>query len=113
MAPIQPARAFESGADRNEPRAPRNNVIPFPSSRVLLPITLDCANAASTRERLTALLHSALGVYVAHTQAVHDGTRVGVRVHLDISPDDLDFAIHTLIATVPEATIGHVRRRTA
>ncbi|WP_114815157.1 hypothetical protein [Paraburkholderia kururiensis] len=113
MAPIQPARAFGGGADRNEPRAPRNNVIPFPSSRVLLPVTLDCANAASTRERLAALLHSALGAYVAHTQAVHDGTRVGVRVQLDISPDDLDFAIHTLIATVPEAMVGHVKRRTA
>jgi hypothetical protein len=89
--------------------ASRRNVIPFPAPRVLLPVTLPRDTAEQSREQLRALLHSPLGVYVAATEA----TRSGVRVQLDIAPDDIDFAMHALIATLPAATIGPVKRRTA
>lgn len=87
----------------------RPNVIPFPAPRVLLPVTLPRETAERCREQLKLLLHSPLGVYVAATEI----TRVGVRVQLNIAPEDMDFTMHTLIATLPAATIGRVARRNA
>jgi hypothetical protein len=96
-----------------EPSAPvqpaaRNNVIPFPSSqRVLLPVSLHYASPEQARAQLRALLHCPLGVYVAGIEAV----RGDVRVLFDIAAEDFDFTLHTLIATLPQATIGRVSRR--
>lgn len=88
-------------------RVQRNNVIPFPSTRALLQVTLphpsnDPAGASSLR----ALLHSPLGVYVVGTYHV----REEVRVQLDIAIEDLDFTLHTLISTLPVALIGPLQR---
>lgn len=93
----------------NEPRAPRNNVIPFPAARVRLPVTLPHASPELPGTQLRALLHSPLGVYVVSTEA----DRHEVRVQLDIAFDDLDFTLHTLIATLPAALIGPLKRRNA
>jgi hypothetical protein len=78
----------------------RNNVIPFPSARALLLVTLPHA-------QLRALLRSPLGVYVVNTEAV----RAEDHVQLDIAREDLDFTLHTLLATLPAATIGPLKRR--
>lgn len=59
--------------------------------------------------QLRTLLHSPLGVYVVSTQADRDA----VHVLLDISTDDLDFTLHTLISTLPAALIGPAKRRSA
>lgn len=93
----------------NEPQAPRNNVIPFPAARVRLPVTLPHASHELPGTQLRALLHSPLGVYVVSTEADRDE----VRVLLDISYDDLDFTLHTLISTLPAALIGPLTRRNA
>ena len=77
-----------------------NNVIPFPSARALLLVTLPHA-------QLRALLHSPLGVYVVNTEA----GRTEDHVHLDIAREDLDFTLHTLLSTLPVATIGPLKRR--
>jgi hypothetical protein len=86
---------------------PRSNVIPLPSPRVLLPVTLRHVSEALIRAQLATLLHSPLGVYVVRTQVI----RGEIRVLLDIAPEDLDFTMHTLIATLVDATIGRVTRR--
>ncbi|NVH72350.1 hypothetical protein FSB08_07170 [Paraburkholderia sp. JPY432] len=77
-----------------------SNVIPFPSARSLLLVMLP-------RPHLRALLHSPLGVYVINTETV----RGEVRVQLDIAREDLDFTLHTLLTTLPAATIGALKRR--
>nr|WP_118178485.1 hypothetical protein [Paraburkholderia phosphatilytica] len=88
-----------------------HNVIPFPSPRLLLPVTLvrDPAEAShhAPSAELAALLHSPLGVYVVDTDFVRDE----IRVLLDIAPDDLDFTLHTLIRTLARGTIGRVSKR--
>jgi hypothetical protein len=78
----------------------RSNVIPFPAARALLLVTLPHA-------QLRALLRSPLGVYVVNTEA----GREEIRVHLDIAREDFDFTLHMLLATLPVATIGPLKRR--
>lgn len=78
----------------------RSNVIPFPAARALLLVALPHA-------QLRALLRSPLGVYVVNTET----GREEVGVQLDIAREDLDFTLHTLIATLPVATIGPLKRR--
>ncbi|WP_309491419.1 hypothetical protein [Trinickia mobilis] len=73
---------------------------------MLLPVTLLGRTVERSREQLRALLHSPLGVYVVSTEVVRDG----MRVQFNLAPDDLDFTMHTLISTQPEATIGPIRR---
>jgi len=85
----------------------RNNVIPFPSARALLCVTLPHSPYDHTGTQLRALLHSPLGVYVVNTESV----REEIRVHLDIAREDLDFTLHTLLTTLPAATIGPLKRR--
>ncbi|MGF6773438.1 hypothetical protein P3T18_005952 [Paraburkholderia sp. GAS199] len=103
------------GFASQSPRAPRaqsvhrDNVIPFPAARARLPVTLPHPLRDAPGAQLRALLHSPLGVYVASTKTV----REGIRVELDIAPDDLDFTLHTLIATLPTALIGPLTRRAA
>ncbi|MCC8402996.1 hypothetical protein LJ655_14065 [Paraburkholderia sp. MMS20-SJTN17] len=97
--------AFTQSLDGLSPQpagkqAQGNNVIPFPSARALLLVTLPHA-------QLRALLHSPLGVYVISTEAA----REEVRVQLDIAREDLDFTLHTLLTTLPVGTIGPLRRR--
>jgi hypothetical protein len=108
MALTQSSKVFNAGFD-SAPPTPRNNVIPFPSPRALLVVTFLRGSEKLSREQLRALLHSPLGVYVISTKVVRDE----VHVQFDIAPEDLDFTIHTLIATLPEATIGPIRRRSA
>jgi hypothetical protein len=83
-----------------------NNVIPFPLSRAFLPVTLLGESEDAARSQLKSLLHSPLGVYVVSTEIVRDG----VRVLFAIAPEDLDFTMHTLIASVPQALIGSLKR---
>ncbi|NML31394.1 hypothetical protein [Paraburkholderia antibiotica] len=99
MALTQSLDAFASQSAGQQPTR-RNNVIPFPSSRALLDVTLP-------HLLLKTLLHSPLGVYVVSTETV----REAVRVQLDIAREDLDFTLHTLLATLPAATIGPLKRR--
>ena len=87
-------------------RVLRSTVIRFPAPRVLLPVTFVRESDEKTREQLRALLHSPLGVYVTRTERVNNEERI----HFDIAPADLDFMLHTLIATLPEATIGRISR---
>jgi hypothetical protein len=108
MALTQPLKAFDAGPHSARPIS-HKNIIPFPSPRVLLPVILLRESEDHSRAQLRALLHSPLGVYVVSTEVV----RNEVSVQLDLAPDDLDFAMHTLIATLPEATMGAVRRRRA
>ena len=84
----------------------KNNVIPFPLSRVLLPVTLMHDSEQAARAQLKSLLHSPLGVYAVGTEIV----RGGVRITFSIAPEDLDFTMHTLIASVPQALSGSLRR---
>lgn len=106
MALTRSLPVFDAGAHSARPLS-RNNVIPFPSSRVLLPVTLHRTTDDQLRGQLRQLLHSPLGVYVVSTQTVRDG----VCVQFGIALDDLDFTLHTLIATLPQATIGQAQRR--
>ncbi|CAD6549168.1 hypothetical protein [Paraburkholderia metrosideri] len=88
-------------------RVQRSNVIPFPSTRALLQVTLPHpSNDLAGTSSLRALLHSPLGVYVVGTHQV----RKEVRVQLDIATEDLDFTLHTLISTLPVASIGPLQR---
>ncbi|ABE35895.1 hypothetical protein [Paraburkholderia xenovorans] len=93
----------------NEPRAQRNNVIPFPTARVRLQVILPHRSCELPGTQLRVLLHSPLGVYVVATEAM----RQEIRVQLDIAFDDLDFTLHTLISTLPAAMIGPLKRRSA
>jgi hypothetical protein len=88
-------------------KIPRDNVIPLPLRRVLLNVTLPRASANESRVQVTALFHSSVGVYVAGMETLRDK----INVHFDIAPEDLDFVMHTLIVTLPQATIGPVERR--
>ena len=106
MALTQPLQVFDAGPHRARPIS-RDNIIPFRSPRVLLPVTLLRESEDQSRAQLRALLHSPLGVYVVSTEVVRDE----VHVQFDIARDDLDFTMHTLIATLPQAMIGPVKRR--
>ncbi|MDH6151670.1 MULTISPECIES: hypothetical protein [Paraburkholderia] len=81
-------------------RVQHSTVIPFPSARALLLVTL-------THAHLRALLHSPLGVYVVNTETVREEDRV----QLDIAREDLHFTLHMLLTTLPAATIGPLKRR--
>jgi hypothetical protein len=91
----------------DEPSVQPDNVIPFPSARALLQVTLPHPSHDLAGTQLRALLHSPLGVYVVSA----DAAREEVRVQLDIAYEDLDFTLHTLISTVPAALIGPLKRR--
>lgn len=54
-----------------------------------------------------ALLRSPIGVYVSHIDAHRDR----MAVWFDLARADLNFAIHTLLTTVPDATLGCLRKR--
>ncbi|MBI0331566.1 hypothetical protein I6G79_31970 [Burkholderia plantarii] len=74
--------------------------------RVLLPVTLEgTADYLGTQRR--ALLRSPIGVYVSHIDAHRDR----MAVWFDLARADLNFAIHTLLTTVPDATLGCLRKR--
>ncbi len=105
MALTQPSEVPDSVRKTARPVS-NNNVIPFPLSRVLLPVTLVRETEDDARAQLKSLLHSPLGVYVVSTEVVRDG----VRVQFAIAPEDLAFTMHTLIASVPEAMIGSLKR---
>lgn len=108
MALTQLHQVLDAGAQRQpSPPISRHNVIPFPAPRVQLPVTLLAESEDESRTQLKAFLHSPLGVYVFNTEIV----RNQVRLQLDIAPDDLDFTLHTLIASQPHAMIGPLKRR--
>lgn len=73
-------------------------------ARVALPVWLTGEHPEAC---LTKLLHSPLGIYVVQTETSNDS----IRVTLDIAPEDFDFTLHTLVATLPEATVGHIAHR--
>jgi len=99
-------QVFDAEPQRQQPVS-RHNVIPFPSPRVQLPVTLLGLSEDDARTQLKTLLHSPLGVYVVSTEVV----RNHVHLNLDIAPDDLDFTMHALITTLPYAMIGPLKRR--
>jgi hypothetical protein len=95
--------------DDTVPDAPpryRSNVFPLRATRARLEVFLTGSSPDALRANLAALFHSALGVYVSRTEAARDK----VRVHFNIAAEDLDFALHTLITTLPEAIIGTITR---
>ncbi|WP_347555714.1 hypothetical protein [Robbsia sp. KACC 23696] len=78
--------------------------------RVFLDITLqsDChGKAGSPRDRLSQLLHSALGVYIIGTSVAGEN----VVVRFDIAAADVDFTLHMLITALPGAMIGRLVSR--
>ena len=84
----------------------RSNVVPLRSSRAQVEVFLTGTSSDALRTHLATLLHSPLGVYVSRTNVLRDK----ICVHLNIAPDDLDFTLHTLITTLPEAMIGTLTR---
>ena len=84
----------------------RSNVVPLRSSRAQVEVFLTGTDSDVLRTHLATLLHSSLGVYVSRTNVLRDK----ICVHLNIAPDDLDFTLHTLITTLPEAMIGTLTR---
>jgi hypothetical protein len=84
----------------------RSNVVPLRAQRVQLEIFLTGTSPDAFRNQLATLFHSPLGVYISHTHML----RNKVCVHFNIAPEDLDFTLHTLIATMSEATIGTITR---
>ncbi|WP_414446877.1 hypothetical protein AB4851_08855 [Burkholderia sp. 22PA0099] len=100
VASIGPVRAARQLARRTTP-ADRED-----SPRVLLPITLEGAADYLCAQR-RALLRSPLGVYVSHI----DAHRERMAVWFDLARADVGFAIHTLLSTVPNATLGSLRQR--
>ena len=105
MACANPIPRYEIVAPAPRPRA---KVVPLRAPRAWLEVMLNANTEEAARAHLAALLHSPLGVYVAQTAFV----RGAMRVLLDIAPEDIDFTMHTLIGSVPEATIGALRPRT-
>lgn len=83
-----------------------DNVLPFPSRRVLLPVTLAGQSLAVLRTQLKTLLHSPIGVYVVSTQIARDE----VRVQFDIASEDVGFTLHALMQSIPQALIGPLSR---
>ncbi|OED13082.1 hypothetical protein [Burkholderia sp. A2] len=108
MTFIHPFPAFDVAGRRLRGGASAN-VVPFPPPRprLQLPVTLTADSVDAAHDRLAALLHSPLGVYVVSARAV----RNVIHVRFDIAPEDLDFALHTLIAQQVDAVIGPVARR--
>ncbi|SDV46912.1 hypothetical protein [Chitinasiproducens palmae] len=94
--PQLPAREGASDAALRGPRCV--------AQRIDIDVCLDGATLDIARSRLAALLHSPLGVYVAQTAL--RARRLCVRI--EVASRDIDFAIHTLVATLPAATIGAV-----
>ncbi|WP_241014908.1 hypothetical protein [Burkholderia sp. Ac-20379] len=93
-------RAARQPARRAEPLARED------SPRVLLPITLE-GDAEYLCAQRRVLLRSPLGVYVSHI----DAHRERMAVWFDLAHADVSFAIHTLMSTVPNATLGGLRPR--
>ena len=56
---------------------------------------------------MLAIDYSPVGIYVAGMEFGRDK----VNVHFDVAPGKLDFMVHTLIVTLPQAMIGPVERR--
>lgn len=92
-------------ADTVEPVAcGKSNVHPLRARRATLVVYL---TGAAAHAHLPALLRSAVGSHVTNINS----QRERVRVTLDIAPEDFTRTLHTLIATLPEATIGSIVRR--
>jgi hypothetical protein len=82
-----------------------SNVIRLRARRVQLEVFLTGTSPEVFRVHLATLLRSPLGVSISRTHELHDK----VRVHFNIAPEDVDFTLHTLIATLSGATIGTLR----
>jgi hypothetical protein len=83
----------------------RADAAPQHPTRAALDVSLSGPTPDIPRANLAILLRSPLGVYVTHTEVLRDS----IRVRFDIAPEDLAFTLHTLLATLPEATIGTVQ----
>ena len=71
-----------------------------------MPVTLKGDRRTDARTQLKTLLHSPIGVYAVSTEIVRDE----VHVQFDIAPEDLGFTLHTLMTSLPQATIGCLKR---
>ncbi|PLZ01231.1 hypothetical protein CY652_16930 [Burkholderia sp. WAC0059] len=87
----------------------RPNIVALRPTRALFEVILDGGTAARSLEDLATLQYSPIGVYISWTEV----RREKVFVQFDIAPEDFDFMLHALLSTLPEATIGPVRRRSA
>lgn len=65
------------------------------------------ATSSSPSASAAPALRSPIGVYVSHIDAHRDR----MAVWFDLARADLNFAIHTLLTTVPDATLGCLRKR--
>ena len=83
-----------------------SNVIPLRARRVQLEVFLTGTSPDTLHFQLATLFHSPLGVYISHTQMLRNKRCVC----FNIAPEDLDFTLHTLLATMSEATIGKISR---
>lgn len=83
----------------------RDNVIALPARRLQLPVTIADPSPDRLRATLQTLLHSPLGAYVVGIETRDDT----LRIQFDLARGDLGFALHTLIATLPAATVGRIR----
>ncbi|MEX3936460.1 hypothetical protein AB4Y32_32600 [Paraburkholderia phymatum] len=84
----------------------RSNVVPLRAPRAQLEVFLTGTRPDTLRANLAILFHSPLGVYVSRTEAA----RNNICVQFNIAMEDIDFTLHTLITTLPEATIGAITR---
>jgi hypothetical protein len=84
-----------------------DNVLAFPSQRVLVSAAVYSEQDEASRERIRRLFHSPLGVYVSH--ASRDQSEL--RLEFDIATEDIEFTLRTLQKVLPEAVIEEIRPR--
>jgi hypothetical protein len=80
------------------------NISPLSASRVCLEVVFTGITPDTSRESLATLLRSPLGVYVTQTEVLWESA--SMRVCFDIAPEDLDFTLHMLQKTLPDAEVG-------
>jgi hypothetical protein len=103
MSYAQAAPLPSSSSSRSTRTNIASKLFPLRSPRAIVQIHF---TGKSQDLHLAILLDSPLGIDVMQTETLRDS----VRVALDIAPEDFNFTLHTLITTVPAATIGAVTR---
>ncbi|HTJ92289.1 MAG TPA: hypothetical protein VL424_04175 [Pararobbsia sp.] len=93
----------ESGPVRR-PVARLHAVKVITAPRVRLDVTLSVNAGEAAEPKLHSLMQSGLGAYVADIHV----TPSKIVVEFNLAHDDVDFAFHTLISKLSEATIGPV-----
>jgi hypothetical protein len=84
-----------------------DNVLAFPSQRVLISAAVHSEEDEASRERIRRLFHSPLGVYVSH--ASRDQNEL--HLEFDVATEDIEFTLRTLQQVLPEAVVEDIRPR--